>query len=772
MTTRDPHAPGGGERQFQLLVESIKDYAIFMLDPSGRIATWNAGAQRIKGYRPDEVIGKEFSIFYTREDLEQQRPRLLLETARREGRVEDEGWRVRKDGTRFWADVVITALRDESGQLQGFAKVTRDLTAQKRATEQLRQSEESLSATLYGIGDAVLSADEQARVTRINPVAERLTGWSEKEAIGRPLDEVFNIINEETRATAPNPVSRVLAEGVVVGLANHTALISRDGTGRPIADSAAPIRDTEGRTRGAVLVFRDVTEDRRAEDALRQSEESLSATLYSIGDAVLATDEHARITRINSVAERLTGWTEQDAVGRPIDEVFKIVNEHTRATAANPVTRVLREGVVVGLANHTALISRDGTERPIADSGAPIRDAHGKTRGAVLVFRDVTEERRAEEALRQSNERLRLMVASVSDYAIYMLDPVGRVASWNPGAERIKGYSEREILGSHFSRFFTQEDVAQGKPDRELELAVTQGRFEEESWRARKDGSRFWANIVISPMRDDANRLVGFVKVTRDLTDRRKLEDERLRLVQAHEAIRLRDEFLSIASHELKTPLTALQLQMQSIHDRVVRNENPTEKIERALRAAERLNQLIEALLDVSRIATGQLTLKLESFDLAEGARDVVERLREGAANAGCELLLRVDGPLIGQWDRLRVEQVLMNLISNCFKYAAGKPIEVSTFREGEVAVLEVRDHGPGIPEGDLSRIFERFERATSTRHFGGMGLGLYVARQIAEAHGGTVVAHNVDTGGACFTVRLPLAPRSPPLLVLQGNSS
>ena len=171
---------------------------------------------------------------------------------------------MRKDGSRFWADVVITAIRDSDGALLGFAKVTRDLTARKDAEEKLRQSEESLSTTLYSIGDGVLATDEHGRVTRINPVAERLTGWSEQEAIGRPIDEVFNIVNEETRAKAPNPVTRVLAEGVVVGLANHTALISRDGTERPIADSGAPIRDDAGATRGAVLVFRDVTEERRA----------------------------------------------------------------------------------------------------------------------------------------------------------------------------------------------------------------------------------------------------------------------------------------------------------------------------------------------------------------------------------------------------------------------------------------------------------------------------------------------------------------------------
>jgi PAS domain S-box-containing protein len=416
--------------------------------------------------------------------------------------------------------------------------------------------------------------------------------------------------------------------------------------------------------------------------------------------------------------------------------------------------------VVVGLANHTALISRDGTERPIADSGAPIRDAAGATRGAVLVFRDATEDRRASDALRQSEEKLRLMIASVSDYAIFMLDPGGRLASWNPGAERITGYREEEVLGAHFSRFFTPEDVALGKPAEELLVATSQGRFEEEGWRVRKDGSRFWANAVISPMRDVAGEIVGFVKTTRDLTQSRQMEEERLRLAQAQEAVRLRDEFLSIASHELKTPLTALQLQLQGARDRAAATDEAlAQKINRAVKVGDRLAELVDALLDVSRIASGRLKLTLEACDLAAPVREVVDRLRDGANRAGCELTSMVPVAVSGHWDRLRIEQVLTNLISNAIKYAAGQPIQVSASRDGDMAVVQVRDHGPGIPEDQLSRIFERFERAASKRHYGGMGLGLYVARQIVEAHGGTIAAANAIDGGACFTVWLPLAP-------------
>jgi PAS domain S-box-containing protein len=617
-----------GEDQFRLLVESVKDYAIFMLDPAGRITTWNSGAQKIKGYLSEEAVGKPMSIFYTPEDLATHKPQHLLDTAIAEGRVEDEGWRVRKDGTRFWADVIITALRAPAGQLVGFAKVTQDLTSRRRAEEELRRSESLLAATLHSIGDAVLATDELARITMINPVAEALTGWSREQAVGRHIDEVFHIINEETRAKADSPVARVLSEGLIVGLANHTALIARGGR-----------------------------------------------------------------------------------------------------------------------------------ERPIADSGAPIRDAAGVTRGAVLVFRDITEGRHAEDALRQSEEKLRLMITSIHDYAIYMLDPNGRVISWNPGAERIKGYREDEILGTDFARFFTPDDIAEGKPARELELAATEGRFEDETWRVRKDGTRFWANVVISAVRDASGRLAGFAKITRDLTERRAVEEERVRLAQVEEAVRVRDEFLSIASHELRTPLAALQLQLQSSLTRARSiDETLAARIERARKSSDRLADLIDRLLDVSRIATGTLTLSVESFDLVDAVREVVERVRDAASQAGCTLSFEAKGPIVGTWDRLRIEQILLNLLSNAIKYAAGTPIAVSASNGGDVAILEVKDGGAGLSESDLGRVFERFARVGTSR-YGGLGLGLYITQQIAEAHGGTANARNLEGGGAAFIVRLPLEP-------------
>jgi PAS domain S-box-containing protein len=232
--------------------------------------------------------------------------------------------------------------------------------------------------------------------------------------------------------------------------------------------------------------------------------EQLRITLTSIGDAVVVADVKGRVTLINGVARSLTKWGD-DAVGRPLDEVMRIVNEETRAPVT-PVAEVLRAGVVVGLANHSVLVARDGEEIPIDDSGAPIRDADGLLVGVVLVFRDVREQRRAEVALRESEERFRLLVGGVRDYAIFMIAPDGTVVSWNAGAERIKGYRADEIIGQHFSRFYTPEDVGRRAPQQLLEAATREGRAETEGWRVRKDGSRFLAHVLITALRDPRGR--------------------------------------------------------------------------------------------------------------------------------------------------------------------------------------------------------------------------------------------------------------------------
>ena len=368
--------------------------------------------------------------------------------------------------------------------------------------------------------------------------------------------------------------------------------------------------------------------------------------------------------------------------------------------------------------------------------------------------------------LKESDERFRVLVESIRDYAVFMLDRDGRVATWNTGAALIKGYQREEIVGKPIELFYTREDRENGRPARLLAQAANEGRIEDEGWRVRKDGTRFWADVVITALRSDAGALIGFAKVTRDLTQRQQAENERRRLetdrIRAEEALRIRDEFFSIASHELKTPLTALQLELYGMRAPIEKtgDERLGRKLARAARSGDRLSRLIEMLLDVSRIATGRLTLKPEPFDLREAMQQVAETMQGTAAQAGCDFSFHPSpdgGPMVGNWDRLRIEQVAMNLLSNAFKYGAGQPVTLSVCRDGDEAVIQIRDHGPGVPLGDLDRIFERFERATALRNLGGLGLGLYVSREIVQAHGGSIAGRTLPDGGACFTVRLPL---------------
>jgi PAS domain S-box-containing protein len=487
----------------------------------------------------------------------------------------------------------------------------------------------------------------------------------------------------------------------------------------------------------------------------RAADERARLLIESVRDhAIFMLDPQGVIMSWSPGAERLHGYTEAEAVGKPLSVLYPPAER-----SPEKAERELSIATALGHFEEEGWRARkDGSTFWASVVVTAIRDASGHLNGFAKVTTDLTERRKAEDQLRESEERLRLLIGSIKDYAIFMLDPNGRIVTWNPGAERIKGYQAEEIIGHIISRFYTPEDLDKGLPQKLLHQAETEGRVENEGWRLRKDGTRFWADVVISAVRDSSGRLRGFAKVTRDLTERRQMEEGLLQLAQTREALRLRDEFLSIASHELKTPITTLQLQLQSVRERIeALDQRVVSKVDRATRSSEQLAQLVDSLLDVSRIATGRFELKPERFDLAESVREVIERFQDAATHAGCELSSRIEGSLLGTWDRLRIEQVLTNLLANAIKYAAGAPIEVSLARESETAILEVRDKGPGVPEAALPRIFNRFERAAPIQHYGGLGLGLYVVKEIVRAHSGMATAHNLPDGGACFSVRLPL---------------
>ncbi|MEP6618890.1 MAG: PAS domain S-box protein [bacterium] len=494
--------PGEVNSLYKLLVDSVRDYAIFALDPTGHILTWNAGAERFKGYSAADIIGQHFSIFYTEADRKADRPGLELIEAAAAGRVEDEGFRVRKDGSQFWANVVITALRDGDGTLVGFAKVTRDLT------------------------------------------------------------------------------------------------------------------------------------DRRA----------------------------------------------------------------------------------------------------------------------------------AEEALRSSERRFRLLVQGVRDYGIFMLDPTGVIVSWNEGAQRIKGYSAAQIIGKHFSTFYTAEDLATDKPGMELEVAGRVGRFEDEGWRVRRDGTLFWANVVITAVHDDSGTLMGFSKVTRDLTERRAAEsrsrEDLRRVTEAEAANKTKTEFLASMSHELRTPLNAISGYVDLLLAGVTGEMSPTQEdyLQRVRRSQQHLLAIINDLLNYSRIEAGRLDYDLRPMVLNEPVRRVLTMIDSQAKQRSVDLSL--DGStchaVVG--DLQKVEQILVNLVFNAIKFTpAGGSITISCFDRDDVSGVRVTDTGVGISALEHQSIFEPFVqlgRTHSSQHEG-TGLGLAISRTLARGMGGDLTVRSALGEGSTFELTL-----------------
>jgi len=365
--------------------------------------------------------------------------------------------------------------------------------------------------------------------------------------------------------------------------------------------------------------------------------------------------------------------------------------------------------------------------------------------------------RRAKEA-----EGFRLLVESVKDYAIFMLDPSGVVVTWNAGAERIKGYQASEIIGSHFSRFYPEPEIAAGKCEFELAAAAREGRFEDEGYRLRKDGAAFWANVVITALRDEEGALVGFAKVTRDLTERKKAEEARLLLVQAQESNRIKDQFLATVSHELRTPLSAILGWATLLATRTA-DPAVTKGLEVIRRNAQAQAHIIEDVLDVARIASGKLSLEMAEVDLAGVVRATVDGARPNAESKRIRLeLIGASQPVPVHGDSTRLQQVIWNLLSNALKFTpTGGSVVIELAPSGLEVVLSVRDTGIGIEPSFLPQVFERFSQGdgSTTRRAGGLGLGLAIVRHLVEMHGGGVTAESPGLGrGTTFSISLPLS--------------
>lgn len=383
----------------------------------------------------------------------------------------------------------------------------------------------------------------------------------------------------------------------------------------------------------------------------------------------------------------------------------------------------------------------------------------------------------SEQKLHESQERFQLLLEGVKDYAIFMLDTQGYVISWNTGAQRIKGYTADEIIGSHFSIFYPSADQDAGKPARELEIAIQDGRYEEEGWRIRKDGSRFWANVLITALYDSSGQLRGFGKVTRDMTERKLAEEMRTQLQernhqlelakearsQAEAMLRSRDEFLTVTAHELRTPITSLLGYAQLLQRRF--DQPSPERDQRAIKAiisqAQRLNHFTTMLLDMMRLGTGHRTLHRTELDLRAEVGHIVSRFQM-LYDRHTLMLAAPPEPVIIIGDEHSLEQIFDNLIQNAIKYSPlGGTIAISIELAEAHARITIADQGIGIPATSLPHIFDRFYRAANVtpEHISGMGIGLFIVKELVTLHGGTIDVTSTPGQGTSFRVSLPLKP-------------
>jgi PAS domain S-box-containing protein len=490
-----------------------------------------------------------------------------------------------------------------------------------------------------------------------------------------------------------------------------------------------------------------------------------AVALASIGDGVIAADAEGRVTFLNPVAESLTGWTSREAIGQPLDQVFRIVNEDTRAPAENPALRAIREGRVFGLANHTLLIAKDGRELSIDDSGAPIRTDAGELLGAVLVFRDVTEQRHIEGA-----RALLAEIVDSSEDAVISKNINGIVTSWNAAAERMFGYSASEAIGQSISTLIIPPDRLE-----EEALILTRLRRGEriehtETERLAKDGRLVPVSLTVSPVRDRHGEIVGASKIARDITHRREAEAERTRLLaseraareRAEAASRAKDELVATISHEIRSPVNAIlgwAQMMRRTHLDADETARALEIIERNARAQV---QLLEDLLDITRAITGKLRIAARPMDLQRSLDAALDSLRPAVEAKSITLdVHRESRKTIVTADGDRLQQVFWNLLSNAVKFTPKHGhVVVTVQRLNSHVEVKFQDSGIGIAPDFLPHLFERFEQAdnTTARRHGGLGLGLAIARHLVELHGGSISATSPGTGqGATFSVVLPV---------------
>jgi PAS domain S-box-containing protein len=614
--------------------------------------------------------------------------------------------------------------------------------------EHLERFREVFDDAAIGMATVTLSG----QVVRANSALGALLERDHNELVGTAYAVHTSGAGEQVAAA----LADILAgTSRVVQLEHHIS-----GGSRLVLATIAPVLDSSGRPLYLFLQVQDVTAQRGAEEELRRSEARFRLLVEKVEDyAIFMLSPQGYVESWNAGAQRIKGYTEDEIVGRHFRTFYPPEVQQSRHPE-HELELALRDG---HYEEEGWRVRKDGTRFWANVLITAVHEEDGRHVGFAKVTRDVSHRRAHEEALRQSEERFRLLVEAVGDYAIFMLDPDGRVASWNTGAQRSNGYTADEIIGQHFRVFYPPEQQAARHPEHELEVALRVGRYEEEGWRIRKDGTRFWANVVITAVRDEHGKLVGFAKVTRDTSERRTMLEERERAsaalaeanAQLQQAAEDQAHFLAVTAHELRTPVGVLSgtADMLAAHWDDLEDAERLELLHGMSSSSARLRRLLADLLTASRLQASALQLEAEPVDVGDLLATAVASARR--SHAGAELETEAEPGLVVTGDRDRLAQAVDNLIGNALRHGI-PPVCVSARSVGPDVEIAVRDAGPGVSEEMRPRLFDRF---ATGRTSGGTGLGLYIVRQLARSHDGDAFYRppEEDRSGA-FVITLPRA--------------
>lgn len=614
---------------------------------------------------------------------------------------------------------------------------------------------------VQGICEAIFMLDRDGYIQYLNPAATALTGYSEGDLINKPFHFLYDNEHYVNSLKGEYELSLALKDGKFI---SEGWKKKKDESGFWAETMLAPLYNEQKSLSGFSFILRDTTERKQLELLLKENEERYRLMVEGVKDyAIFLLDTKGYIVTWNEGARRINGYSPYEIIGKH----FSIFYTPQDLESKKP-ERELKIAVEKGKYEEEGWrVKKNGSLFWVSVVITALFSEQNKLIGFSKVTRDLSEKKEAEEALRQSEERYRSLVEQVTDYGIFMLDEKGRIVSWNEGARRIKGYAAEEIIGKYFSIFYPDEEIINGKPAYELKVAREKGKYEEEGWRLRKNGSRFWANIVITAVYNSAGVLIGYSKVTRDLTEKKETEkamrESYKKYRQLSEELRVKnaelsyankelEQFTSIVSHDLQEPIRTVKSFLQLIEMKLSKGqyEDLNTYISKSINAASRMRELIQNLLNYTQLNKSEAVE--ESVNVRELVNDALQNIKASVDASKTQITIESEVEII-QGDRVQLVQLVQNLLSNALKFteAENPKIEIKCSKENGHVKFSVSDNGIGIAEGDLEKVFEIFKRLHTKKEYPGTGIGLAICKKVVDRHHGRIWPESKPGKGTTF---------------------